>query len=296
MPFFSIIIPTYNRAEFLSKTISTIFSQSFQDFEIIVVDDGSKDDTVTILENIKIAHQNFAFYYYSQTNAERGAARNFGIDKATGKYITFLDSDDILYPDYFENAFQTLKEQNFPTFLHTAYEIKTVDNQVLYKINRLKNDDYKMLIEGNPLSCMGWFLDNEKTKNFRFPEDRNIAGSEDWAFALILVAHFGIKISHTITAALIHHEARSVLNFNEEQLETRTKLALEYALKDEKTNEVYGKHKVKIIAYLNAYIALHLALSNHKKQARKYLFRTLKANPFFCFERRFLAIIKHLIF
>lgn len=293
-PFFSIIIPTYNRADFLPKTLETVFLQEFKDFEVLVIDDGSTDHTSEILQTFQSKYPNLA--YHIQPNSERGIARNHGIKKAKGTYITFLDSDDWLYKNYLSQAHQIILTSQYPAFLHTAYEIVKPNGIVITKVNNLESDNYKMLIEGNPLSCMGWFLHTEKTHKFHFPEDRTIAGSEDWAFALMLVANFGIKTSHLITSALVNHDSRSVLSFDEQKLENRTKSALAFALKDAKTAELYAPHHKKIISYLDAYISLHLALSKKKKGAFKYLWKTLKANPFFVFEKRFLGILKHLLF
>lgn len=293
MPYFSIIIPTYNRANFLPKTLATVFAQTFQDFEVIVVDDGSQDNTAEVLQQLQQNYPQLA--YYSQPNSERGVARNFGMRLAVGEYITFLDSDDWLYPDYLQNAYDNIQKMNLPAFLHTAYEIVEPNGKAITKVNHLKPDHYKMLIHGNPLSCMGWFLHREKTKKFGFPEDRSIAGSEDWAFALLIVANFGIKTSHHITAALVNHEGRSVLNFDEVKLEKRTKSALSFALQDSQTNAVYGQYKRRIIAYLDAYISLHLALSKKRLPALRYLWKALVGYPFFWTERRFWAILKNLV-
>ncbi len=293
-PFFSIIIPTYNRADFLPKTLATVFAQEFKDFEVIVIDDGSTDQTLDLLKDIQQKHPNFS--YYTQPNSERGAARNHGIRKAVGKYITFLDSDDWLYPNHFTEAYKAIQNYQEPAFLHTAYEIVTPEGKTQTKIDNLQSDDKKFLIQGNPLSCMGWFLHKEKTNGFYFPEDRTMAGSEDWAFAMVIVANFGIKTTHLITSALVNHDARSVLGFDEKKLEKRTKSALVYALQDTQTNALYAPHEKRIIAYLDAYIALHLALSKKKKSAFRYLWKTLKGHLFFIFERRFLGIVKHLLF
>lgn len=96
MPFFSIIIPTYNRSSIICRNILSLTKQSFQNFEIIVIDDGSTDDTE---ERVKILQKSIAnLSYYYQSNAERSAARNNGIKKAKGEFIICLDSDD-----YFDN-------------------------------------------------------------------------------------------------------------------------------------------------------------------------------------------------
>jgi glycosyltransferase involved in cell wall biosynthesis len=293
LPFFTIVIPTYNRADFLPKTLATAFEQSFQDFEVIVINDGSTDNTEGVLQQIQAEHPRLI--YKTQPNKERGAARNFGIQLAKGRYITFLDSDDWLYKDYLEYAHQELTRHNFPPFLHTAYEVATPEGKTLMRANTLKSDDAVVLVTGNPLSCLGWFLDREKTQGFGFPEDRAIAGSEDWAFALVLVANFGIKTANHITAALIHHEGRSVLSFDEKKLNVRTKSALEFALQDKKTRALFGQYEKKMVAYRNAYISLHMAISKKRAAALRYLWRAVYAHPSFCLERRFWAILKNLL-
>jgi glycosyltransferase involved in cell wall biosynthesis len=97
-PFFSVIIPSYNRAHVLPATIESVRQQSFSDWEIVVVDDGSKDNTREVVEGIGDPRVRYVY----QDNAERSAARNNGIVNANGKYICFLDSDDVYLPDHLQ--------------------------------------------------------------------------------------------------------------------------------------------------------------------------------------------------
>jgi glycosyltransferase involved in cell wall biosynthesis len=100
-PAFSVIVPTYNRAESLSKVIESLFAQSFQDFEIIVVDDGSTDATESTVEKLqkKSAH---ALLYFKQQNNGAGAARNLGIKHANGELVLFIDDDVLPIPNLIE--------------------------------------------------------------------------------------------------------------------------------------------------------------------------------------------------
>jgi glycosyltransferase involved in cell wall biosynthesis len=92
--FFSIIIPTYNRAHMILQTLETAFAQTYPYFEVILVDDGSTDNTENIIKSIN--HKNFV--YLKKPNEERAVARNTGFNIAKGEYLTLLDSDDFLYP------------------------------------------------------------------------------------------------------------------------------------------------------------------------------------------------------
>jgi hypothetical protein len=93
MPFFSVIMPSFNRAELIRPSIDSVLAQDFKDFELIVVDDGSTDNTVAVLrsygDRIKV---------FQQENGGPGAARNRGLQEAQGEYVAFLDSDDLWFP------------------------------------------------------------------------------------------------------------------------------------------------------------------------------------------------------
>lgn len=93
-PTFSVVIPLYNRADIVGQTIRSVLDQDYQDFEIIVVDDGSKDDP----EPVVAAFGDPRIRYIRQANAGGGAARNRGIEEARGRYVAFLDSDDQFLP------------------------------------------------------------------------------------------------------------------------------------------------------------------------------------------------------
>ena len=100
-PFFSIIIPTYNRANLISISIESVLKQTFTDFELIIVDDGSTDNTSEVVGN----YTDNRIFYYKKVNEERGAARNYGIKKSCGEYVNFLDSDDFFDANHLEVAY-----------------------------------------------------------------------------------------------------------------------------------------------------------------------------------------------
>src|SRR6185503_8842162 len=98
MIFFSIIIPVYNRSQLLCEAIDTILIQTHQHFEIIIVDDGSTENIKQVLGEKYNDQQKIK--YFRKQNEERGAARNFGLARATGDYAVFFDSDDFMKPHY----------------------------------------------------------------------------------------------------------------------------------------------------------------------------------------------------
>jgi glycosyltransferase involved in cell wall biosynthesis len=105
-PFFSVIMPAYNRAHTIGDSIESILAQSFDDFEIIAVDDGSSDNTIEVLCNysqVKVL---------TQRNRGPGAARNLAAKSATGRFIAFLDSDDLWLPWTLEHFRQVILNEN----------------------------------------------------------------------------------------------------------------------------------------------------------------------------------------
>lgn len=95
-PFFSVIIPLYNKEKFIEQTIKSLLNQSFTNFEVIIVNDGSTDGSRSILNNLI----NDKFVIYDQDNQGVSQARNFGIKQAKGQYIALLDADDLWYNNH----------------------------------------------------------------------------------------------------------------------------------------------------------------------------------------------------
>ena len=107
MPSFSIIIPTYNREDLLPKTVRSILAQSLVDWELIIIDDGSSDNTEAAMAQFR---QDFRIAYSKQENAGPAAARNAGLAKAKGDVIVYIDSDDTVSPDFLSTIKKKLRD------------------------------------------------------------------------------------------------------------------------------------------------------------------------------------------
>ena len=105
-PRFSVVVPTYDRADSVGHTLASVFAQTLDDFELVVVDDGSTDDTLGALARIDDPRLVVA----TQANAGPAAARNHGMRLARGAHVAFLDSDDLWYPEFLETAARLLDE------------------------------------------------------------------------------------------------------------------------------------------------------------------------------------------
>jgi hypothetical protein len=112
LPLFSVIIPTYNRAAFLREALGSVTAQTFTDYEVIVVDDGSTDETAEV-----VADFGHKVQFLSQANQGPGAARNLGAQDARGEYLAFLDSDDLWFPWTLETYWQALSRPDRPSWV-----------------------------------------------------------------------------------------------------------------------------------------------------------------------------------
>src|SRR5882724_2373758 len=110
MDLISVIIPAYNYAAYIEETLRSVAQQKYSDFECIVIDDGSKDDTRVRVESF--CERDNRFHYYYQNNQGLSAARNAGLRNAKGTYIAFLDADDLWTEAKLSNQMSVLKEKN----------------------------------------------------------------------------------------------------------------------------------------------------------------------------------------
>jgi len=291
---FSVIIPTYNRADFITKTIHSVLSQTYTNFELIIVDDGSADNTERVIREVEDPR----IKYHKKDNSERGAARNYGTNKAKGDYITFLDSDDLLYSKYLEEAKYFVKKNNSINVFHQLYEVRSNGNKLIRSADYSNSNVFKSLItKGNFMACQGMFLKADFAKSNLFIEDRKLAGSEDYELWLRISTTTKIAVNPVVTSALIDHSERSVIKIDIDRLINRKELMLVYLFSNKLINSNLLKHKKILKAGAYSYISLHIALSKKsKKIALKYLFKAIKQSPLFIFKRRFFATIKHLIF
>lgn len=291
-PFFSIIIPTYNRASWLSRTIQSVIAQSETDFELLVIDDGSTDETGDVVQAINDPR----IKYHFQDNAERGAARNKGVQLARGQYVHFLDSDDVFFEGHLSEARRQLTEESV-LFYFQPYCLMDPDGKHRKSIPRIWDDPNLMLVKyGNYMSCHGVFLEREFALKNPFQEDRLLAGSEDFELWLRLAARTKIKTGYKVTSALIEHPDRSVLNFNSQGLIGRNEKFLEHLQDDSVFMSKYGQHIPRIKALSYFYIAVHFPKNFSGKKLRlNYWWKAARTYPPAMFLKRSLVVIKQIV-
>jgi len=294
--FFSIIMPVYNRATFIEKSIQSVLLQTYSHFELIVVDDGSTDNTADVVKQLINQHPDKPIKYFYKENEERAVARNYGADRASGAYLNFFDSDDLLYPHHLLRANQFLTAHPEADWFHLGYDIKDEKLHLLGKGPAFNEHPNRLLITGNHLSCNGVFIRKELFSKTRFNTNRLLSGLEDWELWLRISTLYPLFYENTVTSSVLQHRDRSVLDKNASKLIQRVNLLMQLVENNASIRQFMGKDYSQFKSSCTSYISLHLALMKNQKRATlEYLFKTLLIEPGFIFKHRFYAILKHLL-
>ncbi|UFT98892.1 glycosyltransferase [Radiobacillus kanasensis] len=180
-PTVTIITPTYNSSKFILETIRSVKSQTYNDWEMIIIDDCSIDNTVQIVEE-QTKQDNRIKLMRLEKNSGAAVARNSGIKKAKGKYLAFLDSDDMWQPDKLSNQITFMKDNNY-LFSYSTYSIINENGNFLNKTIRATNFvDYRTLLKKpGTIGCLTVILDREQIGDVLMP---NIKTRQDFALWL----------------------------------------------------------------------------------------------------------------
>jgi glycosyltransferase involved in cell wall biosynthesis len=187
-PFFSVVIPVYNRADALKDALDSVLEQTCQDFEIIVVDDGSADNPSKVVD----AMEDGRIRFLRQDNRGGGAARNTGIDAARGRFVAFLDSDDRFLPHHLERMKQLLDG----TSNVVGYAKMIVDRgrgRTLLKPPRALGPDEHMatylLCDRGFVPTITVVVEANMARRIRYHEDLRAAEDTDFAIRLFLAGN-----------------------------------------------------------------------------------------------------------
>ena len=165
----SIIMPTYNCAKFIGETIKSVIAQTYSNFELIIVDDCSKDNTKDVVnsfddERIK--------YYKLEKNSGAAVARTTAMNMAKGKYMAFLDSDDLWMENKLERQLKFMKDNNY-NITCTAYEQVNEDGESLNKVIKTKKKaDYNRILLDCPVGNSTVMYNVEALGKFEVPNIR----------------------------------------------------------------------------------------------------------------------------
>jgi len=276
-PFFSVVIPTYNRAAFIKATLQSVLIQTYPNFEIIVVDNCSTDNTDQVLDSFIRAGQ-IKFIKHEQ-NFERARSRNTGMKAARGDFLTLLDSDDYMYPNNLADAAEYARTHPDIKCFHNLFEFVNSAGKVVrrYPMPSLKNQR-KAIAGGNFMSCIGDFIHREIYQRYEFDTTPELIGAEDWEFWLRVLADHQVGRIEKVNSGVLQHDGRSVNSQNRQSMKTGLeKLYLKLST-DPHLSKVYGPYLKRIRANSLIYMAILANTGGEFAEARNYLFQAMGAD------------------
>lgn len=301
-PHISVIIPAYNYAKFLPETIGSVIAQTYPDWQCLVIDDGSSDNTKEVVTEL-MKHDSRIHYYY-QENSGPTVARNLGLKLAKGEFIQFLDADDLIENKKFEKQLQLFKEENSPDVVYgNVYYFKSSNPQTLYNGMALEGSKpWMKKLSGSGKDMILAFL-NENLMVIQAPlfkkklvdlygsMDEELFYNEDWELWTRFAIHnakFKYDESEGTNSLVRVHESYSNDNFKmfihglhaslkmNARLTDRIykkvlipKIAYHKRIIDEKLIEILKKDRVKAAAQA-ALVADVTGLERYKKYARLF--------------------------
>lgn len=258
IPFFSIIIPTYNRFSLLQIAIDSVLQQTFQDFELIIIDDGSTDKTQDYISSLKCK----CIKHLKQEHAGVSKARNLGINNAQGEFIAFLDSDDRFTENKLSLTFDYINRTSHISIFHTE-EIWFKNGALLNQKKVHKKPDGMVFEQALLLCCIS--LSTAVIKRSVFKEigifDEKLPVCEDYDFWLRATAKYPVK--------LINEELTLKAGGHPDQLSKRYEAMDQF--------RIYSIDKI-IQANILTETQKTYAIEELKKKCRIYIIGALKRN------------------
>lgn len=199
-PSVSVIMPAYNAELYIREAIDSVIGQSYSNWELIIIDDGSTDTTSKIVEKCLVKDERIQYYY--QENGKQGKARNLGISKSKGEYLAFLDADDLWLPEKLEIQLRQIIEKNVDLVFSNSYFFDNynihdtskkliVQDNIFYDIGHLK-----LFLEKNRIPILTVLVKREKVLEVGgFAEAINIQNVEDYHLWLKLLICNGVFYS-----------------------------------------------------------------------------------------------------
>lgn len=287
----SVVIPTYNRAGYITNALESVLSQTYQNFEILIVDDGSTDDTKEVilsLDNPKIR-------YIYQENAGASAARNTGIKNAKGEFIAFLDSDDTWYPEKLEKQLEVFRNNENVDIVYSAMEwiqVRTGKKDLnRYKNYKTREDFVKFLLcYMLPIGSCIIFKKSVFDKAGIYDETLNVA--EDWDLCLRFAPLFNFYYHDEVLASCYRHNKSLSQTADFERVEKIHFTVLERFFDNQENLEKYGKfkrtalsHQYFTFALMSFYRARNNKTAPPVKSIIANLIKGLFYSPFYYFSK-----------
>jgi len=290
-PFFSIILPTFNRASFLPIAIRSVLEQTYIDWELIIIDDGSTDET-----NIIVSHFNDnRIRYFWQENQERSIARNNGISKATGEYICFLDSDDFFLPNHLQVFYNNLIIKRCPiAFFYTDLQHQNNNGQFKPLIYDFEFENDLDFVLRTTIHSQQTCIHNTILKEFRYNSKFRIG--EDIELWMHIFNTYQVYHIPEITLVVVQHQERSVDYKKVDSYLSILGLYKHIFSKPNPGSKIPFRRKLYLYSALYFGIGRSYIVNTQKWKAIYYLSKSLLLSPFVIEAKHRLYLILMLLF
>ena len=266
-PTVSVIIPTYNRANLINRSVSSVLNQTFKDFEVIVVDDGSIDNTENVVKNFNDSRIK---YIKGEKNVGAAAARNIGIKVAKGKFIAFQDSDDEWLPEKLEEQIKIFKKVSLRIGIVYVGRWQIKEEKKMYipfeRVNQKEGNIYKELLKSNFIGTPTILVKKECFEKVGMFNE-NLPRFQDWELVLRLAKYYNFKFIDE-PLVLCHFTSKSI-STNSNALLKAFKIIKEKYFKD-LDNKLLAKHYFRV--------GNVLCLDGKFKLGRSYFIKSIKLN------------------
>jgi len=277
-PLVSVIIPAYNASSFIAETIESVFAQDFKDYEIIIVDDGSIDNTAEV---VAIFGKRIRYIY--KENGGSGSARNLGIRAAKCKYIAFLDADDLWTKDKLSLQMGMLQKSDLAWVYSDAYAFDGQNGKILFRLGQLTRQRQGNVLENLllddfiPTSTVIVGRSIFATVGF-FNESAQYRTQQDWDMWLRIAARYPVGVVPECLVYYRIHAANITINNDPAKILPPHLALLEAAVAREPERLRSLKKRALARVYLG--IGREFVRNAKMKQARRLFFEALKSFPF----------------
>lgn len=270
---FSVIIPVYNGTAFIDTAIDSVFNQSFGDWEIVIVNDGSKDNTREVLKKYE---NDSRINIIDQENAGVSVARNNGIANSNGSHIVFLDADDVWHPNHLQVMYDLIQKYPDAGMYGTFTRTELVNGEVIEECNYFKDKDHEVYTE----DFFEEYYNDKSAKMFTVittcfsREALNVAGlfpvgcaiGEDLELSLRVAAYFPVVLSPVATATYkkVYSTATKNISFDPDWSFFTT---VENLFADSRVSDKKKENLKKIMQWFTMRRTRHYIIDGRKKEA-----------------------------
>ena len=283
MPKVSVVIPTYNRANFIAESIQSVLDQTFTDFEIVIIDDGSTDNTREVIDSFRDRR----IRYTHQENGGVGSASNRGFELSAGEYIAFFSSDDILVEDALERGVEALDRH--PEVAFSYGQIYLMDERGhVFGLRKPRHghatvrpgteEIRKAIIDGNHIPAMTIMARRNCLFEVGLYDPAFSDGSEDLDLWVRLARKYPVAyIPAPLAKYRMHSGCMTIARAVDEELETKSRI-LESVFNDPELGPRFASLRSRAYFYLHLRLARHAYEAGDMKSSREQLSAALKFN------------------